>query len=296
MSTLEKLLPLAALAGLAGITAGCGEDGLTGPGAAGDGTVSLSVAIRTAPTNSATVASPNFDILLDDGLNTLEITRAAVVLREIELEKQFDECDDSSSGSLADDDSSSGSDDDGCEEFSAGPELVELPMDGSTDRVITLNDVDAGIYDEVELEVHKVGDDTQAERDFVSANPSFDGISIRVEGRYNGSDFLYVTDLNEEEEIHLADPIEVGPGAGPVNVTVSFDVSSWFERADGSLIDPATANEGGPNENLVEDNIKNSIEGFEDDDFDGEDDGIEDDGADGAANDDGTPDQGPGDN
>ncbi len=41
---------------------------------------------------------------------------------------------------------------------------------------------------------------------------------------------------------------------------------------DGSLIDPRTAGDGGPNEGLVEDNIRASIDGFEDEDEDGEDD------------------------
>lgn len=294
MKILGRMLMIAVAAGLAASTVACG-DSVTGPGAAGDGSVSLSFAVRTAATGSASLASPNFDIRLDDGQNTLEITRVAIVLREIELELQNDECDDSSSDSSGSGDSSS--DDDGCEELSFGPELVELPMDGSTDRMITLHNVDPGVYDEIEFEIHKPDDDTQADRDFIAQHPDFRRVSIRVEGRFNGSDFLYLTDLNEDQEIHLADPIVVGPGAGTVNVTLSLDVPSWFERADGSLIDPATANDGGANEDLVEDNIENSIEGFEDDDFDGKDDGADDDGADdGSDDDDGTPDQGPGDN
>lgn len=305
MRILGRLLTIAALAGMAGSTAACG-DSVTGPGSAGDGSVSLSFAVRAASTGSAAFASPNFDIVLNDGQNTLEITRVAIVLREIELELQFDECDDSSSDGSGSDNSGSddsggdsSSDDDGCEEISFGPELVELPVDGTTDRVITLQNVEPGVYDEIEFEIHKPDDDTQEDLAFIAQHPEFRRVSIRVEGRYNGSDFVYLTDLNEDQEIHLADPITVGPGAAPVNVTLSLDVSSWFERADGSLIDPATANDGGPNEDLVEDNIENSIEGFEDDDFDGEDDGDDDsgnDGADGSDDDDGTPDQGPGDN
>ena len=304
MRILGRLLTIAAVAGLAATTTACGES-VTGPGSAGDGSVSLSFAVRTAatgsaalvaPTGSATIPGPNFDIVLDDGQNTLEITRVALVLREIELELQFDECDDSSSDSSGSDDSGSddSSDDDSCEELSFGPELVELPVDGTTDRVITLQDVAPGVYDEIEFEIHKPDDDTQADRDFIAQNPEFRRVSIRVEGRYNGSDFVYLTDLNEDQEIHLADPIVVGPGTAPVNVTLTLDVSSWFRRDDGSLVDPATANDGGPNEDLVEDNIENSIEGFEDDDFDGEDD--DEDGDGGEGDDDGTPDQGPGDN
>jgi hypothetical protein len=37
-------------------------------------------------------------------------------------------------------------------------------------------------------------------------------------------------------------------------------------------VDPASANEGGANENLVRDNIRASIDAFRDDDHDGHDD------------------------
>ena len=42
--------------------------------------------------------------------------------------------------------------------------------------------------------------------------------------------------------------------------------------AQGNLVDPATANADGPNEELVENNIQRSLNVFEDDDHDGEDD------------------------
>jgi hypothetical protein len=42
-------------------------------------------------------------------------------------------------------------------------------------------------------------------------------------------------------------------------------------------VNPATANEGGVNEDLVEENIENSIDAFEDDDRDGDDDHDDDD-------------------
>jgi hypothetical protein len=35
-------------------------------------------------------------------------------------------------------------------------------------------------------------------------------------------------------------------------------------------VDPATANQGQPNENLVKDNIRRSFDAFEDDDHDGQ--------------------------
>jgi hypothetical protein len=96
-------------------------------------------------------------------------------------------------------------------------------------------------------------------------------------GRYNGELFEFTQDLDEEQEVELSPPLVVEEGAQPTNVTVAIDVVTWFVAPDGSLIDPRTAEDGGPNEGLVEENIRNSIEGFEDEDEDGEDDDDEDD-------------------
>jgi len=97
-------------------------------------------------------------------------------------------------------------------------------------------------------------------------------VSIRVEGTFDGETFVYLTDLNEDQEYALVPPLEVTESTGPVNLTLSIDVTTWFVTSGGSLIDPTSANKGGANENLVEDNIEGSIEIFEDDDRDGDDD------------------------
>ena len=64
----------------------------------------------------------------------------------------------------------------------------------------------------------------------------------------------------------------VGDG-GAANITLQVDVTGWFIAADGvTLIDPATASTGQPNESVVEENIQNSLDVYEDDDHDGEED------------------------
>lgn len=47
-----------------------------------------------------------------------------------------------------------------------------------------------------------------------------------------------------------------------------IDVGTWFRAADGSLLDPDSANKSGENENIVANNIKASIDAFEDHDRD----------------------------
>ncbi|UCD22964.1 MAG: hypothetical protein JSW51_07780, partial [Gemmatimonadota bacterium] len=98
----------------------------------------------------------------------------------------------------------------------------------------------------------------------------FDKLSIRIMGSYNGDSFLYESDLGVEQELDLIPALVVQEGAGSTNITVFVDLDAWFRDATGRLIDPDTANEGGANESLVEDNIKESMEAFEDDDRNGE--------------------------
>ncbi len=239
-------------------------DSLAGPGSSTGGSdVSLSIAVAPAGAGSmSTSAGALFDIVQNDGASELVIQRVAMVLREIELERQFDDdCDDHISG-----------EDDDCEEFSTGPIILELPMDGSVDHVVTLDNVPADTYDEIEFEIHKPEDDTAEDREFIRNNPDFERVSIRVEGTFDGETFVYLTDLNEDQEYALVPPLEVTESTGPVNLTLSIDVTTWFVTSGGSLIDPTSANKGGVNENLVEDNIDRSIEIFEDDDRDGDDD------------------------
>jgi hypothetical protein len=193
-----------------------------------------------------------------DGTNELIIERAEVVLREIELERlETGDCD-----------SSAASDD--CEEFEVGPVLVDLPLNGGTETLVTIA-APPGSYDEIEFEIHKVSDDDPADADFRATHPDMVGKSIRVTGTYNGESFTYESDLDVEQEHDLSPPLVIDE-SGSVNVTVLIDVSVWFVDGSNNVIDPRTANKGGANESLVKENIKQSVEAFEDDDHDGEDD------------------------
>ncbi|NIR46422.1 MAG: hypothetical protein GWN99_18425 [Gemmatimonadetes bacterium] len=237
------------LAVVTGLLVGCSD--ATGPG--GTEAVSLSFGLSGG---SASPAPGLFaaELQLSDGTNTLVVQSAELVLRELELEKiETAGCDSEPS-------------DDNCEEFEIGPFLVSLPLDGSTSQTITAQ-VDPGIYDEIEFDIHKPEDNTAGDLDFIAANPNFADISIRVTGTYNGQSFLYTSDLNEEQEIELTSPLTVG--SEPTNVTLTIDISTWFASTSGALIDPRTANKGEPNEQLVKNNIRLSIEGFRDDDHDG---------------------------
>lgn len=262
----RTLASLAAIAGTALLAAACG-DSATGPGSGGQVSLSLTSGADggTSQSVSASRVGPALSVTQNDGEgNELVMDSVKVVLREIELERQMDDdCPDDGQ-----------TDDDACEEFDAGIRLFELPLDGSVEQVVTV-DAPADTYDELEFEIHKPDDEDPEGQAFIDENPAFADVSIRVVGTFNGDPFTFTQDLNEEQEVVLDPPLVVEEGADPVNVTLELDVRTWFTQdgtADGTLVDPTTAAEGGANENLVEDNIRNSIEAFEDDDSDGQDD------------------------
>ena len=69
----------------------------------------------------------------------------------------------------------------------------------------------------------------------------------------------------------MTPPLVVAASA-ETELTLFIDLAAWFQTADGGLLDPATANDGGVNRNVVRDNIGDSIEAFGDDDGNGRDD------------------------
>jgi hypothetical protein len=221
--------------------------------------IATSVAPAAAPAGEQLIGEP---VEYTDGTNTLVISSIEMVVKEVELEPAEDasECDGTES-------------EDGCEEIESGPFLLDLPLTGGATSVITV-EVVPGTYDEFEFKIHVPEDDAE-DAAFLAAHPDFEGVSIRVQGTWNGTAFTYTTDIDAEQEIELVPPLVVTE-AGTSDITLFIDVGTWFRFSDGMLIDPSSANEGGSNEGTVENNIENSFQTFEDDDHDGHDDNCED--------------------
>ena len=136
-------------------------------------------------------------------------------------------------------------------------------------RVYLAIDAAAGTYRELEFKVHTPGDDSQ-DGSFLSQHPEFTGVSIRAEGQWNGSPFVYVTDLSAEQEVALVPPLTIAAD-GNTDLTLKVDLQAWFLNGGRTaFVNPATANKGQPNEGVVKENIKRSFDAFEDDDHDGE--------------------------
>jgi hypothetical protein len=194
------------------------------------------------------------DVTVTVGANTINITKAQVVVRSIKLKQ-------TSTLVCADDDSI----DDDCDGVKVGPLLVDLPL--VTNGVTSLTaSVPEGTYREISFKIHKPGDSDPADVAFRAANPTFAASSIRIEGTFNGQAFTFTSDLSETLEVPLTSPVVID--ASNKNITVQFDLSSWF-KVGGQLIDPTTANKGGVNENAVKNNIRASLHALEDDDKNG---------------------------
>lgn len=194
------------------------------------------------------------------GADVLVFDSVHVVLRKIELERVNDDACNQLTGSNHDN----------CEELNLGPILLNLPLGPGADRQFTVA-VDTGLFGEIEFEIHKPKDDGNAtDRQFLIDHPTFADVSIQVKGTFNGTPFVYTTDLEAEQEMKLVPPLDVKENSN-INVTLKVDIRRWFMNAAGTgLVDPAQANKGGPFESLVKDNIKASLEAFEDDNHDGD--------------------------
>jgi hypothetical protein len=261
--------------------AACSQSTSTGTGTAA--TVAFNVATRPA-TSSALDVSGATDTITD-GVNTLVIDTAQLVIRDIRLHKVVDSTCSDSTGHNGNDstehrggddikvlhDHGSGSDD--CDELRVGPFLLDLPLGSGPARQFSV-DVPAGSYREVGFKVHAVSSST--EPTFAAQHPELQEQSVRVVGSWGGTPFVFVASVEAEQESEFSPPLVVAESGG-TNLTLLVDLSSWF-LVNGVLVDPSTANDGQANASAVRGNIKTSIRAFEDHDRDGQDDNHEHDG------------------
>jgi hypothetical protein len=221
--------------------------------------LSFNLATRAAPaaTRGAAFAIIGTPETFTDGTNTLVINQVQLVLRKIELQRA-----DAPAECTADVT-------DGCEELEVGPLLVDVPLGTPGSARSFSVQLTPGTYDKVEFQMHRVSSSNDAA--FEQANPDLSDASVRVTGTYNGSDFTYLGRFDAEMEFAL-NPALVASETAPTDLTLFMDLGQWFRSAGGSLLDPSTANAGQSNEGVVEQNIKSSLEAFEDEDHDGRDD------------------------
>jgi hypothetical protein len=232
--------------------------------AAGPSSMSpVSFSLATHATPAAASRGTAFGVVstpetFTDGTNTLVISKVELVVKEIELHR---------TGVTADCAPGVSGD---CEELEFGPLLIDLPLGTSGAARNFSVQIAPGSYDKLELKIHTPSGSDDA--GFLQANPTFDGVSVRVTGTYNnGPEFTYTGNLEAEAEFALDPPVTASE-TGATDLTLFVNLDGWFRAAGGALIDPVTANPGQPNEGLVEQNIQSSLDAFEDEDHDGRDD------------------------
>lgn len=218
------------------------------------------------------------DTIADD-TDTLIVDQVQLVLRDIRFKRVNDDaCDDDDDQGednqivrpASHDDNGDDGNEDACEQVNSGPFLLDLPLGPGVEKVFTVP-VDTGTFDELRVKLHKPEDDGE-DADFLAAHPEFRKVSIRATGTFNGNPFTFESDLNAQQRMDLVPPLVVTDAGANVDVTLKVDVPAWFTAPGGGVIDPGTANKGGPNDNLVRDNIRDSFHAFRDENHDGEDD------------------------
>jgi len=249
-----KIDTLARLALVALVASGCSDaGGPSTPGQLGFNLATHASPVAAAGASASVSGTPE---TFADGTNTLVLSQVELVMRRIELHR---------AGAAACADITN----DDCQELEFGPILVDLPLGTAGAARAFSVQIAPGTYDKLELKIRVPSSGSDAR--FRQANPAFENASVRVTGTYNGTAFVYTSDLEAEMEFGLNPALTANEGSA-TDLTLLVDLDKWFRGQAGTLIDPATANPGQPNETLVEQSIRSSLHAFRDDDRDGMDD------------------------
>ncbi|HEX2218287.1 MAG TPA: hypothetical protein VHG35_05745 [Gemmatimonadales bacterium] len=216
------------------------------------GDVRLQLASHAA---AASVEDAPGQLVVTAGTDEIVIDKVGLVLRKVRLDgPETASCPEDAEG------------DSRCAELRLGPVLFELPLAEGAEQVFTAA-VPVGSYSGLKFQLHRPTNANE-DADFVADNPDYEDISIRVTGTHNGTPFTFTSDLTHVEDVDFPEAVEVAAD-GELPVTLLVDVSGWFMNATGSgLVDPEQANDGGPFESLVEQQIRESFRAFHDGDGD----------------------------
>jgi hypothetical protein len=263
-SHLGDAAKLAALVGVIALSA-CTD-------VSGSGSRMLSVSVTTTSPSSAGLSHTvglSHDITIGTGgelvLKKVQLTLGRIEISRSDLAPCADDAEDSGDDDVGSVENESDDHDD-CEELSVDPLLVNVPVDDAVHTVITVP-LAVGTYKRLEAKLKPVDAATLAA---LGGPTDLVGNSVRVEGTYKGNPFVFTSPVRTELELKFDPPLVID--ASTKNATVNIDVTKWFVRGDGTVIDPTTANAGSSNAELVADNIRDSFVAFEDDDRHGDDD------------------------
>lgn len=255
----SRLLALAGVSALGASLVACAADS-TGPNGSAAGFASLSFAATGASSTSSSTSlsggALSGAVAGNSSVDALVITRVQLVLAEAELQRSGGTC-------------ASGSSSDSCAELKLAPTMIELPVNGNVVGALSVP-VPLGSYSAFEAKITPADTGRPGGAALIVAHPELRAASVRVEGTFNGKPFTYTGATRAQIEGRFEPPL-VADVSG-INVTVRVNLTGWFRTSSGAIIDPTTANAGGPNAELVSTNIARSFVAFCDDDRDGRDD------------------------
>jgi hypothetical protein len=218
---------------------------------AGDPAPAAAPAGRPAPRGPLVYA----DSFIAQGRDTIFLRRVRLVLMEMAIAPSVsNECEEEE-----------GEDNPPCVDFHEDPFVLEVPLGRGSVRN-SAERAPATEYNLFQLIIHTP--DSSKDAALLRANPDLDGASVRVDGVLSRGgarrDFVFVTPFNEQEEIALEPAVAVA-SRDTLRITLHVDVGSWFTNSShATLLDPASAAVGGPNEHTVKDNIRMSLRVFRD--------------------------------
>jgi hypothetical protein len=208
------------------------------------GSDQVGVSIRTGAPRTGAATSQKQALTLSNGI---EVTRVRMVISKLDLEQEGED---------------ESKEDTNAEEVEAGPFLVDLTgagLEGQISQVLEAP-VTAGHYNKLEIKIHKV-EDAKTQGDARFAELVQKDASVIIDGTIDGADFSFVSSLNEKQKREAIFDI----GLGAANITLNVDLTQWFTGSSGKRLDPRESS----NRSAIEENIKSSIDAFDDDDHDG---------------------------
>ena len=144
--------------------------------------------------------------------------------------------------------------------------FIQDLMAGSNLYEIGTAQVPFGSYKKSRIKI----DDLDSEDGTVyTQNPELQNRSIFISGFLNNDPnlaFEFTSDLNEEQEREFNPPLILDENSPSTSIVLTIDIDAWFMDGNGTPLDPSSPS----NKSIIEDNIKNSIDVFEDEDDDGE--------------------------
>ena len=246
---LHTARPIAGFVALAALSA-CSSD-LTG-GNTHAVQFSFTTNATTATTPTGIRVSPDIAV---GSASDLVLTKVQFVVSKLELDRTGASSCVAEIEAAGDDHASVGPE---CEDVERDPIVVDVPVDNALHAVLNVP-LSEGTYAELEAKLEPARSDATA---FNAANPNLVGKSVRIEGTYKGTAFVFTSSVERSLEMSFDPPLVID--ATTKNATISFDAAKWFLDSNGAVIDPTTATDGTSAKQQIENNIQRSFHAFED--------------------------------